>query len=326
MIDRELGGNPDDIPELYALIKEMTGAGYIAFDLGVGPTDYMSAENVQDVMQNPTFMAMAQDFHQVTFNAAFLEKDMDKYRVMCEEIDEACPGKPIRFLIPAAPGFFKSDKFGKIINEKLEFVKRHLLEAYLNEAGFVVNCTTETVGDEFTNLLKEGFKIDFPVEKDDILNIPYGRSTLKDLLTAEKIKRMSHQISVFYSELHGEDERHRNPDLCTNTGTMVNLLYTGGELYWVPFLKDDCPFIEPEFIIPRPWTMSNLIQTRQHAMDKALTYLADTPCMSCPLIGSCMEKGISSIMEKMKIRDCLVGLEYVKDLNMDEIGKYTNHI
>lgn len=312
MIDKQLGGDVDDIPQLHALITEMVGAGYVAFDLGMGPTDYMSSNNTADVMQHPVFQEMAQIFHQVTFNAAFLEKDMDKYVTMCEEIDEAVPGKPIRFLMPAAPHFFKSQKFGDMITSKLEFVKEHFKSAYLNEAGFVVNCTHETVGEDFDEMMKNGFAVDFPVDKDDILNIPYGRLPVKDMMAAQRITRMSHRISQFYSGLSGEDERRRNPDLCYHTGTMVNLLYTGGKLYWVPFLKDDCPFLEEEFTIPRPWNMDNLLNTRHKAMERALTYLADTPCMDCVYMSSCSEKGIINIMEQMKIKECLVGLQYVK--------------
>lgn len=313
MIDRSLGGEVADVPDLLALIKEMLDAGYVAFDLGIGPTDYMSSDNVPEVMQNATVREMAQLFHQVTFNAAFLEKRMELYAKMCEEIDEAVPGKPIRFLMPAAPDFFKTPKFGNMINEKLNFVKDHLKVAYLNEAGFVINCTHETVTENFDENMREGFDVEFPVDKDDILNIPYGRSPVKDLMTAERIKYMSHRITQFYSNLDGDDERRRNPDLHYDTGTMVNLLYTGGNLYWVPFLKDDCAFLDEAFVIPRPWTMSTLLKTRSEALERSVDYLKDTQCMTCPYLGSCSEKGITSIMQRMSIKDCLVGLEYVRE-------------
>lgn len=312
MIDKSLGGDVSDLPELHALLKSMVEAGYVAFDLGVGPTDYMTADNKDEVMGHPEFQEMAAMFHQVTFNAAFLEKDLDKYTEMCQEIDIAVPGKPIRFLIPAAPYFFRTDKFGDMIGDKLTHIKNTMSSAYLNEAGFVVNCTHDTVDDSFDEMLRTGFDVEFPVDKDDILNIPYGRAKNKGLMVAEQIKRMSYRITQYYSGLSGEDERRRNPDLHYDTGTMVNLLYTGGKLYWVPFLKDDCPFLEDEFTIPKPWTMDNLLSVRQKALDASLEYLKDTPCMTCPYISSCAEKGITSIMRYMSIRDCLVGLEYVQ--------------
>ncbi len=310
MIDRTLGGDVADLPELQALLQEMVAAGYVAFDLGIGPTDYMSADNKDDLMSNPTFQDVAQMFHQVTFNAAFLEKDLDKYTQMCQEIDLYVPGKPIRFLIPAAPYFFRNDRFGDMINLKLTHIQKTLQSAFLNEAGFVVNCTQDTVDDKFEAMLIRGFDVEFPVDKDDILNIPYGRAPNKDLRVAEQIKRMSYRISQYYKLLNGEDERRRNPDLCLNTGTMMNLLYTDGKLYWVPFLKDDCPFLEETFTIPKPWTMDNLLAARQRVVDASLEYLKDTQCLSCPYVSSCAEKGITSIMHYMSIKDCLVGLEH----------------
>lgn len=308
MINKSLGGDVSDIPDLLSLIREMTAVGYVAFDLGVGPTDYMTADNRLEVMRNEAFQEMAQEFHQVTFNAAFLDTNMLKYSVMCHEIDVAVPFKPIRFLIPAVPSHFKNEKFGNMIKEKLEYVKNHLYIARLNEAGFVVNCTQETVDDQFEEHLRNGFDIEFVVDKDDILTIPYGRAPNKDLMVAQNVRRVSHRISSFYKELNGEDERRRNPDLHYDTGTMVNLLYTGGKLYWVPFLKDDCPFLDDDFVIERPWSMENLLATRERAREASLTYLEGTECLQCPHLGSCAEKGITSIMKKLSIRDCLVGL------------------
>lgn len=313
MIDKQLGGDVDDIPALAAMIKEMTDVGYVAFDLGVGPTDYMTSNNVDDVMNNEMFRTMSQWFHQVTFNAAFLEKDLSKYDAMCKEIDEACPGKPIRFLMPAAPSFFKSPKFGDMIREKLEHVKKTFKSAYLNEAGFVINCTHETMDDDFEAMMNNGFDVEFPVDKDDILNIPYGRLKNKDLMASHRITNVSHRISKFYSGLNGEDERRRNPDLCYSTGTMVNLLYTGGKLYWVPFLKDDCPFIEDDFEIQKPWTMDNLLKARQKAHNEAIDHVANIGCIECPYVSSCAEKGILSIMKQMDIKECLVGLQYAPE-------------
>lgn len=314
MIDKELGGAAEDVPQLHALIREMVDdGGYVAFDLGVGPTDYMSSDNTDVLMKSPHFREMAQMFHQVTFNAAFLEKDLSKYKAMCEDIDDACAGKAIRFLMPAAPDFFKTEKFGNMIASKLQYVKETFRSAFLNEAGFVVNCTDDTVSADFDQLLHKGFAVDFPVDKDDILNIPYGRLPYKDILVGQNIKRMSHRISQFYSTLSGEDERRRNPDLCYDTGTMVNLWYTGGKLYWVPFLKDDCPFLEEDFVIPKPWTMENVLQTRQKAMEAAIAYLEDTPCISCVYMSSCTEKGIINIMKRLEVKDCIVGLQYVRD-------------
>lgn len=315
LIDKELGGDASDIPALFSLVKEMVAVGYVPFDMGIGPTDYMTANNTSDVMEHPTFREMGELFEKVTFNAAFLEKDLSKYQSMCEDIDKALPGKPIRFLIPAAPSFFKTPKFGMGVSKRLEYVRAHLNSAVLDEAGFVINCTAGTVTDDFDDLMLKGMSVDFTVDKDDILNIPYGRLKVKDLMAGQQITRMSHRITQFYSTLDGRDERHRNPDLCHDTGTMANLVYTGGKLYWVPFLKDDCAFIDDAFEIPKPWTMAQYMTIRQTASESSMDYLKDTPCASCVNLTSCAEKGITSIMERMSIRHCLVGLEHVKTVS-----------
>lgn len=308
MIDKSLGGDVNDLPDLLALVEEMSADGFVPFDLGVGPTDYMSATNAQEVMTHPVFLEMAQLFHHATFNAAFLSTNLLKYGVMCHEIDVAVPGKPIRFLIPAVPSHFKNEKFGAAIRERLEFVRKNLHLAHLNEAGFVINCTRETVDDQFEEHLRNGFAVEFTVDKDDILNIPYGRASTLDLVLAQNVHSVSRRISAFYAGLDGDDERFRNPDLHYDTGTMLNLLYTGGKLYWVPFLKDECPFLDDDFVVQRPWSMANLLATRERAREASLSYLEGTACHQCPHLGSCADKGITSIMQKLSIRDCLVGL------------------
>lgn len=311
MIDTDLGGSVEDLVEVRELVREMVGSGWVAYDMGVGPTDYMSADNRDEVMDHPVFQELAQMFMVLTYNAAFLDKDMDKYTQMCEDIDRCTPDKPIRFLIPAAPYSFRSEKFGKMIVEKLEHVKKHLKVSWLREAGFVVNCTMETMGEDYKEMLLNGLAIDFPVEKDDNLNIPYGRGSTKDIRVAERIKRMSHLLSEYYADNGMEGWKYANPDLCFNTGTQMELLLTGGKLYWVPFLKDACAFVDDAFSVPKPWTMDNLLKARQDNVEASLDYLSDTECMDCPYLPSCIDKGITSIMYHLSIKDCLVGLDYV---------------
>lgn len=310
MVDKGLGGNLEDVPELLGLIKEMVDAGYVAFDLGLGPTDLMSSSNTEEVLGNESVQELIQMFHQFTLNAAFLDKQLPNYEAMCELVDQSAPGMPIRFLIPAAPASFKTPKFGEGIAERLTFVKDTLQNAYLNEAGFVINCTTETLDDQAEKHLDESFALKFPVDKDDILNIPYGRSKFKNLMTAQSVMRVSHRITQLYSGMSGQDERRRNPDLCLDTGTMVNLLYSDGKLYWVPFLKDDCVFLEDAFVVPRPWSMENLLTMRGEALERSVDYLKDTACIDCPYFSSCAEKGITNIMQELSIKDCLVGLQH----------------
>ena len=312
MIDRTLGGAVDDLVPLQALLQEMVAAGFVAFDLGIGPTDFMSADNVDELMYHPVFRELAQMFGQVTFQTALLDKDLDNYTKMCSLIDEACPNKDIRFLIPGAPDFFKTPKYGEMIAAKLRHVKETLRSAKLNEAGFVINCTRDTVGDNFDTNLHQMFDIKFPVEKDDILSIPYGRSKGIDIMLGQNIKDVSHRISQYYTTLEGCDERFRNPDRHEATGTMQNLLYTGGKLYWVPFLKDEFAFLNDAFAIPRPWTMEAVLKARTEAIEKSLDFLAGTECIECPLLHSCAEKGITAIMELLSVRDCIVGDEYVR--------------
>lgn len=312
MIDRTLGGDVSDLPELKALLTEMVEHGFVAFDLGIGPTDFMSADNPNELMYNTVFQELAQMFHQVTFQTALLDKNMDNYTEMCRVVDETCPGKAIRFLIPGAPEFFKTPKFGQMVVRKLDHVKATLKSAYLNEAGFVINCTRDTVGEDFDQQLYEMFDIDFPVDKDDILNIPYGRSKGIDIMLGQNVKGISHRISQYYTTLDVNDERYRNPDRHEDTGTMQNLLYTDGKLYWVPFLKDDFAFLNDAFVIPRPWTMEAVLKARTEAIEKSLDFLEGTECLSCPLLHSCSEKGVTTIMRMLSVRDCIVGEEHVR--------------
>lgn len=312
MIDRTLGGAVDDLVPLQALLQEMVAAGFVAFDLGIGPTDFMSADNVDELMYHPVFQEIAQMFGQVTFQTALLDKNFDNYTEMCRIVDETCPGKAIRFLIPGAPDFFKTQKFGDMVVKKLNHVKSTLKSAYLNEAGFVVNCTRDTVGEQFDTCLHRMFDVEFPVDKDDILNIPYGRSKSIDIMLGQNVKTISHRISQYYTTLDVDNERFRNPDRHEDTGTMQNLLYTDGKLYWVPFLKDDFAFLNDAFVIPRPWTMDAVLTARTAAIQKSLDFLQGTECLSCPLLPSCSEKGITTIMRMLSVRDCIVGDEYVR--------------
>lgn len=308
MVNREVGGNLADMPEILALLQELIAVGYVPFDLGLGATDTMSATNGYQVLRDKGVREIIRLFHQFTLQMAMLEKNLSLYEELTAEVDAAAPGQRVRFLIPAAPDSFKTPKFAEGIVERMLHAQASFKSAYLNEAGFVVNCTTDTMNSQHQTNLLRGLDVEFPVAKDDILNIPYGRKENKDLLLGQTMRRISYLISDFYKMLDGEDERRQNPDLCYDTGTMLNLLYTNGKLYWVPFLKDDCAFIDPFFEIPRPWTMEHLLTIRTKAQQGSLAYLADTPCVECVYVSSCVEKGITSIMERLSIKECMVGL------------------
>ncbi len=308
MVNRDTTGVLDDIPEILALAHELVSFGYSPFDFTIGATDVLTATNTNEVLTDPNIKGLIALFDSLTLNAAFLDKRKQSYEYLGALVDDCAADKPVRFLIPATPGIFKNPKFGRGISERLGWVKAHIHKARLFEAGFVVNCTRETLADGAIEHLRLGFDLKFPVKKDDILNIPYGRANRTDIQVAESVKFASHEISRFYSSFECEEERTKNPDLCNYTGTMLNLTYSEGELYWVPFLKDECAFLHDNFKIPRPWTAQSVLEARSSSMVRSLDYLQNDGCASCANLSNCAEKGITTIMQTLSLKDCLVGL------------------
>lgn len=312
MVEKESGSNLEDLKEILELTQELIINGFNPFDVTLGPTDSMSAINLQAVMQDPNLIRIVNLFHAFTLNTSFLEKKKELYIKLCESIDTLIGEKPIRFLIPAAPSAFKNEKFINGIKSRVDCVLAGLKKAKLIEVGFVVNCTVDTLVEGFEALLKKAFASEFSVAKDDILNIPYGRLRYKDIRVASEVLNISRKISTFYSQLDGDSERTCNPDLDYPTGTQLNLLYNGGKLYWVPFLKDECVYLDPLFEIPKPWTADNVLNSRAEQMLLSLQYVKGTQCAACQYLPSCSEKGITTLMEALSIKDCLVGLDYVQ--------------
>ena len=311
MVEKESGSSLDDLVEIHSLTRELVSYGFTAFDVTLGPTDSMSADNLQEVMRNKNLIQIVELFRAFTLNTSFLEKKKELYLRLCEDVDTLIGEKPIRFLIPAAPNAFKNEKFVNGIKARVDYVLEGLKKAKLIEVGFVVNCTVDTLVDGFESLLQTAFASEFSVPKDDILNIPYGRLRYKDIRVAGEVLNISRKISTFYSQLDGESERTCNPDLDYPTGTQLNLLYNGGKLYWVPFLKDECAYLDPLFEIPKPWTADNVLDRRAEQMLLSLDYVKGTQCETCQYLPSCSEKGITTLMEALSIKDCLVGVEYV---------------
>lgn len=308
MVNLDTVGVLSDMGAILKLAQEFVGAGFSPYDFTIGATDILTATNTAEVMCDPNIKALIDLFDSFTLNAAFLDKRVESYETLANMVDACAPGKPVRFLIPAAPGSFKNPKFGAGIAQRLGWVNRYLKEATLSEAGFVVNCTRETLSNNGFDNLIAGFGLEFPVRKDDILNIPYGRTGKTDLQTSESIKLVSHEISKFYKTFDGSTERTSNPDICSYTGTHLNLTYSEGELYWVPFLKDECTFLHDNFKVPKPWSMQNVLQSRGDTMASSLDYVLLGECGECQHLSTCVEKGITVIMDTLSIKQCLVGL------------------
>lgn len=314
MVDKEIGSSLDNLPEIEKLINEMLSVGYIPYDVNLGPTDYITSSNSDIITNNENVISIINKFNTITFNASFLDKDIDKYISMCSAIDRIAPNKSIRFLIPASPRNFKTDAFKKMIGKKIALVKNTLTKAILDEASFVINCTHETVDEEFnSNILASFTNEKFPVKEDHILNIPYGRLESKNILMTQNIRSISYKVNKFYcdvmSVIENDDERYKNPDYHYNGGLALNLLYLNSKLYWVPFLKDELVMVHDNFIVPKPWTMESVLNARSMAMFSSIEYLQDAPCIDCSYFSTCAEKGITSLMETLNTKKCIVHID-----------------
>ena len=310
MVDKVIGSSLNNLPEILSLVDELIVSGFVPYDVSIGPTDISSSANVLEVTGNVTLRDIIARFNAFTVNAAFLEKKDQPYIDLAAIIDDvAGPNKPVRILIPAAPAYFKSAKFGKHISNRLDIVAANLKVSKLEEAGFVINCTTETLYEGFESQLTQGLDLTFNVEKDDILNISYGRSNNKDILLSNKVLNVSREIFKFYQNLDSDEVRHTAPDLCYQTGLLLNLLYVGDRLYWMPFLKDETAFIDQAFEISKPWTMANVLAARDRSISSSIDYVKDLKCSDCEMLGSCSGKGVTTLMSALSITECLVGLK-----------------
>ena len=304
----------EDFDKLMLLFKDLQVNHHILSNLGIGPTDFMTAENSEEVfLQLAPMMDM---FCAITLQCTFLEK-RDVIEKWAKFLRPILAGRTIKFATPLDPRNYSNRKFFATILEnrdyfvslmpEVNYTKTYLLGNLLEYREYNSNpynngkITFEEYSEEFHESSK-GNHLD--------LVISAGRLPLTDINNREKLKAIVKYQNTLYNDAIHRDMSKSAVNFTygkRHEGFDKDYVYRNGSIYAPVFVGEPLLMFEDGYNIPntQDWTTKTLVDFETATLVESLLYLDQTDsCATCEFAAACAGRGVIKLMKTLKIKEC----------------------
>lgn len=295
---------------LAELISDLRSTGYSMDELNIGPTDIFSADNFNELVANPIFVDMANEFNLTVVTT--LMDDSDKIARRIQEYQHAFPHRDRRvevFVMLDLEKYIAKDWF--YMNQLYRNIK--LLADW--NVFFLLNVYSEDMFDDMdlptlTKRLLDDFGTKLRINPSYFRGTS-GRHVLK---YASKHKEMLER-NVDGTSI--ERVFMNMADIYFNSFTTLNLCYADGELSLMTFLYEGIPQVDRRFVIDKREGKYH-VEDIQNAVDRLTTeqfeYAQETDeCATCKYVTCCVSRNILSYMDTRSITKCMLPRQLFRD-------------
>lgn len=307
MVEKEVHATTDVISNISKMMDGFAESGYYLFDITIGATDFGSAGNVEEIVNNEELSDLVRKFRILKVTCPMLDKSDEYYKRLAENLLKLSKNQNyISIVIPVGVGHMANITMMENIRRRVAYLQT-LLDGKMDEIAFVLNITEELFDKYDFDKIVDTFDMpDIGVFSDMIMNIPHGRRP--DIATNPKygkvIGGLSRKLSEFYEWMDSDVEMQQDSDLDGFTGTQINVHVIDDAVYIVPYLKDEFTIFSDGFKLRAPTfeaAMERVAEIRDPSNRKFLP-----ECEGCPEIAYCTEKGIHKLIEELGMETCPV--------------------
>lgn len=313
-----------DYIDLKNLYEDIIAHGGKIKEMVLTPTDFMSAANRTELMNDERLMELASYGEDFDVNLTCLDQDMHRIEDLVNDLNKLPKNVKLELGIPYEYAKRNNPKYQNHIVKTLEMLQERL-NNHIYDIQFAVNYSAPTFESENKEeLTLEGFKElmsreIYPGSKLD-LALPDTNLDLRDLNVRSSLKKSLHGLNDLYVKIMEEDVEH-NEITTVYARAMpgytdsIALNYYDGELY-LSAVSFDISFIREEiFRISKPWTYDSIILKISEVISDGLVYTEKThDCQSCPHLINCAKVGTLSLMKIANYKDCISMLKDNSDL------------
>jgi hypothetical protein len=304
-----------DHARLLELFRDLQQNHHILSNFGIGPTDFMAAENTLELM--PRLVPMMDMFHAVTLQTTFLEKP-EAIAKWAKAMRPFLAGREVKFATPLDPKHYKHKKMFDVILSNRDLFVELIPDMKYTKTYLLGNLVEyrEYNADPFNNE-----KITFE-EYSDIfrdtssgnyldLIISDGRSSLKDINNRERLKSTIKYQTRLYNEGISTDSSKRKINFTyghRHEGFDKDYVYRNGNIYSPVFVGEPLLMFEPEYSIDQSqqWSTNTLIEFENQMLVDSLMYLEKTnECSTCEFAPLCVGRGVIKLMETLREKQCI---------------------
>lgn len=321
-VDKEAGGGVTDEHyfKLKQILESFNGDLYKPFIAFINPTDFMSADNIFDVLGDPRVIDLLSYFKRLSFQSTFLKIDVAPE--LAKLMKRHYPDHELEFNILIEPDKIENKKYLRVLKENQDRVHEIFdWPGGIRRFGImnVFNYDDTKISELLHNYDYMHSQVDHLFETTIDFNFSLGRKDAKlspeeFYGAADRIKRLFNQGVV--TENKGEYLRFSFGRL---NDSLVERQYNwmNGEFYYSPLLYERYVSFIPDLRIPVNNNSAKDFESFEEEVQLSQyeNVYDKTECLDCPILGSCVDRGILYLMDIHDIKDCLVAKDAMHVVN-----------
>ncbi len=289
--------SPDEATRLNSLLASFQQNAYELFIAFIGPTDFLSAGNTQLLLRDVHLRKVLTRFRRVSLQSTFLETR--NVSAVADALNELPAHLEFEVNVILDPAKARDEALIRTIERNKETFLGLLRHRKVFTYGFmnIVEYDAEINYDSFHERLSHLFEtsIDY--------NFSFGRNP--EMPTGEFVALTERMKRHFETSHHaGEEDVGRLADSLMEK----QVTYRNGKLYFSPLLYERFVSFAPQFelALTRDSVEEFEEQENQLALRQYGAASAMDECETCPLLRSCVERGILSLMSSYGVSHCIV--------------------
>lgn len=311
-----------DLTKLHGLFDDLLKHGYILANFSIGPTDFFTSTNTEQVLQQS--MSLMDQFKAITLQSTFLypKKELERQAAL---IAPYVKGRRIKLGFPVDPRHLGKEKYARTVVENVLYFKSLLPETTVIKIFAILNVKQYDEVEEdpifrVADMVRyfRSHRIDF----DAVLT--EGRLDMTDLNNQEKLKKSF----LYVKRIHDEDAIPRGIYELLTLSTYyreavhlhsidsqgrafrdIDFVYKNGKIYNTVFSGEAVTLFHDSLAMDntQEWNTLAIHALRERILLSQLDYMEKTKeCNGCEFASSCMERGFLQVMKIVRTKDCIV--------------------
>jgi hypothetical protein len=300
-----------------SFIPENSYKPFIAF---IAPTDFLSATNTYSVLTDKRVIEILNKFKRISLQTTYL--NMDKASLIADILKAHYSNMELEINVIIEPDKIENQKY-------LEVLKTHqdkmikLLNWPTKVRSFGIMNVYDYDNTKLAHILKDydylHQKIKHLFETTIDFNFSLGRKDSS--LTKEEFESAAMRIKNMFntSLVSTEKSGYLRFSFGRLNDSLVERQYNwkNGEFYYSPLLYERYVSFVDELKMPiKDYSAKEFEEFEQDIQLQQYLNVSDkTECEECPMLGSCVDRGILHLMDIHEIKDCLVAKNAMSVVN-----------
>jgi hypothetical protein len=311
--------------EFEHMFELLTGIGnkYQLQEIELAPTDFMTSNNRQEVVQNPGIQKLFTIFDNVELNSTLLYPHRDTYKQMAEDIETMNPGGGVGLIVPFELKHINNQKYLDTFRTHLQWFEEAMgrpvpdfeisfTVGFDQILAFAYRHDTEKLWELYDTFMRAKIHQNASFH----FNISNSRTFLYDpqqVKDARKVIETLNRLYILDLERHPtgwrEDAKsyhmHINPLLKMHHYAGNELFWDDGDLFHTPALYKNIELADHDFRLKAVTVDQYHDDVMRLNFESLEAAGRNADCNVCPHVMNCAQKHTQLLAEKLGVTKCI---------------------